>query len=99
MFGWYRKLKSIYKLQQFRRLAQFGEGFQVYQHSACYADRPGLITIGKHCDIAGTLYSMDDGTIEIGDHTEIRENSFVGSKFLRCLAPLFPRFAVGLPHE
>ena len=79
MFGWYRRIKAFYKKCQFQKVSDYGENLQVYPTSGCYADKPGLIKIGCNCDIAGTLYSMDDGKIEIGDYTEVREHSFIGS--------------------
>lgn len=79
MFSLKSVLKKIYKIRMFRQLSDAGENLRVHPGSACYADKKGLIKIGHNCDIAGVLYSMDEGTIDIGDYTEIRENSFVGS--------------------
>lgn len=75
----FRMIKTRCKLRMFQKNAVFGQNLRVYEHSGCFADCPGLIKIGHHCDISGVLYSMGKGTIEIGDYTEIRENSFVGS--------------------
>ena len=75
----YNKFKSWYKLRKFKKLSTIGNGLVVYPRSGCYADKAGLISIGDRCDIAGILYSMGDGKITIGNHTEIRENSFIGS--------------------
>ena len=74
-----RKLKAIYKKNRFKKLAEIDPSLKVYFCSGCFADEKGLIKIGKNCDIAGTLYSMKEGRISIGDYTEIREHSFVGS--------------------
>lgn len=72
-------VKANKKMAQFKKWASFGENLKVYHCSGCFADKAGLIEIGANCEVAGTLYSMADGTITIGDHTEIRENSFIGS--------------------
>ena len=72
-------IKKLYKYMMFRKKAEFGENLRVGPKAVCCADRPGLIKIGHDCDISGTIYSMGDGVIQIGDYTEIRENSFVGS--------------------
>ena len=79
ILGIYCKLKTAYKLHRFRKLAVTGSDFQVKHCSNCYADSPGKIKIGNHCEIAGSLISQDDGRITIGDCTMIRENSIIGS--------------------
>ena len=72
-------IKKYYKLRLFHKFSKIGHDFSLCAQSNCFADKPGLITIGHSCEIFGTLYSMDEGKITIGDYTEIRENSFVGS--------------------
>mgnify|MGYP003308158982 CR=1 FL=1 len=66
-------------MKRFLSIAQVGKNLEVGVHSNCTAEKKGLIKIGDNCAIAGSLYSMADGKIEIGDYTEIRENSVVGS--------------------
>ena len=73
------KLKEIYKKKRFEKFAEIDSSLKVYFCSGCFAERKGLIKIGKNCDIAGTLYSMQEGKISVGNYTEIRENSFIGS--------------------
>lgn len=73
------RLKTLYKRKKFRTRTSGGEGLILCPRSNCYAQKPENIQIGKQCLIYGTVYSMDDGKITIGDHTCIFENSFVGS--------------------
>ena len=79
MLGIYQNLKTAYKWHRFRKFAIIGSDFHVKHCSNCYADYPGKIKIGNHCEIAGSLVSQDDGRISIGDYTVVRENSIIGS--------------------
>lgn len=74
-----QNIKKIYKSRKFKRYAKTGEGLSICARSDCIADKSGLIQIGEHCEIFGTLISMDEGKITIGDHTCIFEHSVVGS--------------------
>lgn len=65
--------------KRFLKYAQSGANLSLGINSVCKADKPGCITIGKNCEILGTLISMGEGKIAIGDYSEIRGNSFVGS--------------------
>lgn len=72
-------LKKLRSAQQFHKYAAFGTDFKCYYCSGCFADKPGLIRIGDHCDISGVLYSMGEGSICIGSNTVIHQDSFIGS--------------------
>ena len=72
-------LKKQIKAKKFKDNALIGKNFKIYACSNCFSDNKENIKIGDNCEIAGTLYSMDDGKITIGNYTEIREASFVGS--------------------
>lgn len=65
--------------RHFKKYAEIGEGLLCTHTSDCLADRPGLITIGKHCEIEGKLISMADGRIEIGDYSYLSRSSVIGS--------------------
>lgn len=72
-------LKKLRSARQFHKYAAFGTDFKFYHCSGCFADKPGLIQIGDHCDISGVLYSMGEGRIRIGCNTVIHRDSFIGS--------------------
>lgn len=72
-------LKKIRSRRRFHKWATVGEGFSVGPTASCTAEKSGLITVGDHCEILGTLISRCDGRITIGNHTEIRYDSIVGS--------------------
>jgi len=74
-----QRLKTQYKLIKYRRLAEIGEGLSLCARSECHADKPGLIKIGSNCEIFGSLQSVGNGTITIGNNTCIYERSIVGS--------------------
>ena len=73
------KLKRIYKYLHFKKYSTFGNNFKNGVHADCIADKPGLIEIGHHCEVNGTLYSMDNGRIKIGNNTVIHANTLIGS--------------------
>lgn len=73
------KIKKIYKYRKFKKYAIISDKVSICSQSNCFADDYGLIKIGKNCEIFGTLYSMGTGKITIGDYSEVRENSFIGS--------------------
>ena len=79
MVNIYKKIKTAYKRREFKNLAIIESDLLIKHCSNCYADFPGNIKIGNHCEIAGSLISQDDGRITIGDCTMIRENSIIGS--------------------
>lgn len=72
-------LKSLYKKCIFYKYSTFGKNFKVSHLANCSSDNRNNIKIGNNCDISGRLCSQDNGLITIGDYTEIRENSFIGS--------------------
>ncbi len=72
-------LKKIRSRRRFHKWATVGEGFSVGPTASCTAEKSGLITVGNHCEILGTLISRCDGRITIGDHTEVRNASVLGS--------------------
>ncbi len=72
-------IKKTYKQKRFKKFAELSGNLSICAQSNCFADKRGNIKIGKNCEIFGILYSMDNGKITIGDYTEIREHSFVGS--------------------
>lgn len=65
--------------RHFKKYADTGKDFVCSQTSDCLADRPGLITIGNHCEIHGKLISMADGRIEIGGDSCIYRDTVIGS--------------------
>ena len=71
-------LKKNIKKKSFLEWAEVGENLSVGVHANCKADKKGCIRIGNNCEILGSLLSMDDGKIEIGDYTEIRGETFIG---------------------
>lgn len=73
------KIKRNIKKKLFYKYAEVGLNFSVGANSNCRADRTGCIKIGKNCEVLGSLLSMENGKIEIGNYTEIRASSFVGS--------------------
>ncbi len=74
-----KRIKKYYKYKKFKKYAQIGDGLSLCARSNCSADAPGLIHIGKHCEIYGQLQSQGAGEIWIGDHCAIYERSVVGS--------------------
>ena len=72
-------IKKYLKKKRFIKLSESGKNLSIGINSNCIADKPGNITIGDNCEILGTLLSMDNGRIEIGNYSEIREGSFIGS--------------------
>ena len=73
------KLKKIIKYRRFKRAAEIGDNLSVGPNSNCVAEKKGLIKIGNNCEILGALVSMADGKIEIGDYSEVRDGSLIGS--------------------
>lgn len=78
-FSIVQQLKKYYKRKKFQKYARIHQDLSLCARSDCWADKPGMITIGAQCEIFGTLYSMGDGRISIGDHTCIYERSIIGS--------------------
>lgn len=75
-------LQAIRKMiakRRFRKFSNCDQTLSVGSSSNCYSEDKSCITIGKNCEILGTLYSVDKGVISIGNYSEIRGNSFVGS--------------------
>ena len=72
-------IKKEYKFQQFKKYASFGEGLDISQNAACSAEQKGMIRIGNHCRVYGTLESQGSGKIQIGDHTCIYNKTVIGS--------------------
>lgn len=72
-------LKRWYKKKVFDQNAEVGNGLILCARSMCKAEKQGRITIGDDCLIYGSLQSVEDGVIEIGNHTCIFERSIVGS--------------------
>lgn len=72
-------IKRKYKYKKFEKYADIGDGLNLCARSNCTADGPGRIRIGNNCRVYGTLQSMGDGAIEIGDHTCIYERTSIGS--------------------
>ena len=77
--GLSKRIKRYYKYKKFEKYATVGKDLKLFSASNCVADAPGLIRIGDHCEIHGTLQSMNKGEIVIGDHTAIFSRSIVGS--------------------
>ena len=73
------RIKLRYKFKQFEQNARIGENLNICVRANCVAEKPGQITLGKHCRVYGTLQSQGDGRITIGDHTCIYERAVVGS--------------------
>ena len=78
-FSIVQQLKKYYKRKKFQKYARIHQDLSLCARSDCWADKPGRITIGAGCEIFGTLYSMGDGRISIGNHTCIYERSIIGS--------------------
>ena len=74
-FSIVQQLKKYYKRKKFQKYARIHQDLSLCARSDCWADKPGMITIGAQCEIFGTLHSMGDGRISIGDHTCIYDNN------------------------
>ncbi len=74
--GW---IKYWYKKKKFNTMAKTGQNLDIRSVSDCRADKPGNIKIGDNCRIHGTLQSMQDGVISVGNNTCIYLRSTVGS--------------------
>lgn len=72
-------VRRLYKRQCFKRYASFGPELDISAESGCKADKPGMIRLGTHCRVYGTLQSVDNGVIEIGDNTCIYRQVIIGS--------------------
>ena len=72
-------LKTIYKRHFFVRNSVFGKNLTTGPHSYCDSTNKHNICIGNNCEILGTLCCVGNGKITIGNHSEIRTKSFVGS--------------------
>lgn len=73
--NWIRKLA---KKRRFQKNSIHHESLSVGPKANCVSENKNNIVIGKNCEILGTLCSVGDGKITIGDHTQIRMNAFVG---------------------
>lgn len=73
------RIKLKYKRKKFDKYASVGKNFNICSRADCTAEKEGLISIGDDCRVYGTLKSMGDGKIVIGDHTAIYERSIIGS--------------------
>lgn len=72
-------LKRYFKNKRFEKYAEMDGPLSLCSRSNCVADGPGRIRIGHDCEIYGTLQSMADGKISMGNHSVIFERSVVGS--------------------
>lgn len=52
-----QQLKKYYKRKKFQKYARINQDLSLCARSDCWADKPGMITIGARCEIFGTLYS------------------------------------------
>lgn len=74
----YAKVK--YKERMFLRNCSVGVGLEVGSTASCVNAGPTQnIRIGDHVTIHGVLETQGSGTIEIGDYTNIRFNTHIGS--------------------
>ena len=72
-------LKQLRKKRMFQKNSIYHSAISLSGQSNCFSDNKNNIEIGNNCEILGTLYSEGEGIIKIGDFTEIRHNSFIGS--------------------
>lgn len=75
----FKRIKRSYKYKKFEKYAEIGENLNICIRSNCTAEESGHIRIGNNCEIYGTLQSVAQGEIVIGDHTAIYERSIIGS--------------------
>ncbi|MGN0841514.1 MAG: acyltransferase [Candidatus Ornithospirochaeta sp.] len=73
------RIRLIRKKIKFNKLALAGDDLTLCPRSNIFS-KPGNIKVGNSCLIYGTVYSMDDGKITIGNNTCIFEKSFIGSQ-------------------
>lgn len=71
--------KTIYKRCSFVQNSVFGKKLITGPYSYCDSKNKNNILIGDYCEILGILRCMGDGKITIGNYSEIRSKSFVGS--------------------
>ena len=72
-------VRWLYKYRCFKKYATYGPGLEITAESSCIADKPGMIRLGKHCRVYGTLQSVGDGKLEIGNNTCIYRRTKIGS--------------------
>lgn len=72
-------VRWLYKCRCFKKYATYGPGLDITEESCCIADKPGMIRLGKHCRVYGTLQSVGDGKLEIGNNTCIYRRTKIGS--------------------
>lgn len=73
------KMRKEYKLRQFRKNAEIGENLNISQDANCFAEQRGMIRIGNHCRVYGTLLSQGSGRLQIGDNSCIYNRTIIGS--------------------
>ena len=78
-------VKTAYKRHFFVRNSVFGKKFTTGPHSYCESKNKENIQIGDNCEVLGTLCCVGDGKITIGNYSEIRTKSFVGSVENICI--------------
>jgi len=73
-------LKARYKKRQFLRQCVIEPGLEIGSTASCFNKGPKEnIHIGKNVSIHGILETQGNGTIEIGDYTTIRYNTYLGA--------------------
>lgn len=73
-------LKARYKERLFLRQCKVGPGLEIGPTASCFNAGPKEnIRIGDHVTIYGRLETQENGTIQIGDYTNIRFNSHIGA--------------------
>ena len=71
--------KKLSKKRRFRKFSIHHHTLSIGPQSNCKSENKNNIVIGANCEILGSLCSMGNGKITIGNCTTIRYNSFVGS--------------------
>ncbi|HFU4497076.1 TPA: hypothetical protein ACGPAS_001050 [Streptococcus suis] len=71
------RVKKTYA--QFTKNCVYGDRLGLDFTSKCISAAKNNIQIGSGCEIKGTLYSCDKGTIHIGDNLYMGYNSFIGA--------------------
>ncbi len=80
IFGFLNKLKKKRKYKLFQRIATCGKNLSVGSDSYCTSPSKQQLIIGDNCDLAGSrFYVIENGKIEIGSNTTVRQNSKVSS--------------------